>query len=532
MKHWAFTKHDKFNDEELLTGPKLFRDKYLTDDFTDRVMNQVIKTEIYPASKKKLSNTHGKGRSSRMSRTLLLGGTILVGGGIITSSIMMNPTTVSQPAISSTSKRLHIIPEEWKALDLLDAKKLGVIQQPNIEVSDQGYSLTLQEVVADPTRMVLNLRITDKSGKPVDEAMSMFDASQLQIQNKDGEVIGKGPSVKGWYSETEEGKSTQEYLLLTYTFPDGEPSDTVFIQGSVHKLVTDYKKGKSISGDWSFNYEADMTKAKKLSVTTELDESYTTPDGLNIEMERLVHTPAGVKIEFNTSLTDEASARTPEELRKELRVMYHFVNEKNEDLTRVNSPKGDGYLDKSFDYTVKKTDLLGKLHWTYYFTSLPYDSQPVTFVLGGYHIPIKSSDSITFNPQKLSLKPAIFKAQGDTLNINTMEITENADEPGLSGWMAISGTFTNNFTKDVWIAHDAQDNEYEVIWKGAYTVGEKIHFGETPEHSNQIHMIIKDLKKIPEKLTLTRIQTDKRYTNVKWSFKLPQIKRNEALSNQ
>lgn len=168
MKHWAFTKHDKFNDEELLTGPKLFSDKCLTDDFTDRVMNQVIKTEIYPASKTKLSNTHGKDRSSRMNRTLLLGGTILVGGGIITSSIMMNPTMVSQPVISSTSKRLHIIPEEWKALDLLDAKKLGVIQQPNIEVSDQGYSLTLQEVVADPTRMVLNLRITDKSGKPVD----------------------------------------------------------------------------------------------------------------------------------------------------------------------------------------------------------------------------------------------------------------------------------------------------------------------------------------------------------------------------
>jgi hypothetical protein len=532
MKKWAYTKHDKLADEDLLTGPQLFRDRHLTDHFTDRVMEQISKTEILPASSTKFTDASGMRRSRRMRRTLLWGSTVLVAGAIAASLFLFNPSVVPQSSLSSTPQRLLILPNEWTDLHLADAKKLGIIQQPNIEVSDQGYTLTLQEVVADPNRMVLNVRITDKAGKPVNEAMSMFDAHQLQLQNGDGETIGKVTSVVGWESKTAEGKFNQEYLLLTYTFPDEDPGDTVFIKGDIHELVTNHKKGKTVSGNWNFSYKADMTKANKLSVTTELKEAYTTPDGLNIEMKRLVHTPAGVKLVFTTSFTDEATTNTSKDLRKKLGVMYHIVAENGDDLTRVNSPKNGGYHDNTMDYTVKEIDTVGTMEWTYYFKNLPYDSQQITFVLDGYYVPVESNDSITFQPQELQQNPAAFKAQGDTLNVNAMTITETTDEPGISGWMSISGEFTNHYDNDEWLAHDTEGKEYKVIRRGAHTIGENVTFGETKEHANLIYLIVKDLQTLPEELTLTRTITDKKYTNVDWSFELPRIERNKDLKNQ
>lgn len=521
MKKWAYSKYKNSQNEDSLIHLKLYSEKHLTDDFTDRVMNQIHMTEILPASVTKTAGLAGIHRSRNRKRVLHWGSTTLAIGTLAALIFLIKPS-VLDTSLSSPPKTLLILSNEWEELHLLDAKKLGVIQQPNIAISDQGYTLTLQEVVADPTRMVINVRITDSTGKPVEDAMSMFDTGQLKITNEVGQVIGKGPSVIPWESKTATGEYNQEYLLLSYTFPVEQPGDTVLIQGNVHELVTDFKKGKSVSGDWSFSYEADMTKAHKLSVTTELEETYTTPDGLNIEMERLVHTPAGARLEFNTFLTDKAAARTPEELKNDLGVMYHFEDENGKEISIINS---------SLDGVYKKitTAQDGKLHWTYYFTNLPYDSEQLRFVLDGYFIPVQSNDSFTFRPKDLIKNPAVFKAQGDVLNLNNMKITETSYEPGTSAWIPISGKFINKFGKDVWIARDAQGKEYKVKRWGSYSDGENVIFGETGEHSNKVYLIVKDLNTMPEKLTLIRTLTDKKYTNVNWSFDLPRIERNKAL---
>lgn len=527
MKKWAYSKQDNLIEEDSLLIPKIYRDRHLSDDFTDRVMIQIQKTELLPSSVSKNGSLSGIHRSRRIKRVLQWGTTALAVGTVVALIFLLTPS-VSHTTLSSPPKSLLILPDEWTAHDLTDAKTLGVIQEPNIAINDQGYTLTLQEVIADPKRMMLNVRITDETGKSVPEAMYMFDYKQLQITNEDGTEIGRMRTSQPWGSETPTEKFNPEYILLTYDFPNEQPGDTVFVQGKVHTLVTDYKNNKNVSGDWSFNYKADMTKAYKLSVTTELNETYTTPDGLRIEMERIVHTPAGVSLEFMTSLSDKAAARTPEELRNELGVMFHFEDENGEALTSVNRPLDGGYIDKTFSYT-QKVDQSGNTHWTYNFTSLPYDSEPIRFVMDGYYIPIKSNDSLTFHPQELMKKSATFKAQGDILNLNHIKITETASQPGISAWMDISGKFTNKFGNDEWIARDTEGMEYKVNRFGGYTDGENVTFGETEDHANKVYLIVKDLQTIPEKLTLIRTMTDKKYTNVNWSFDLPRIERNKAL---
>lgn len=125
-----------------------------------------------------------------------------------------------------------------------------------------------------------------------------------------------------------------------------------------------------------------MTAAQALSVTTDLkDHVYKTPDGMKLEMDQVMHTPAGVTLKFNTSLTGEAASLISANLNNALGLMFHFEDEKGEEVSRINRYKSGYITDTSFGYTVRSTEQAGKLHWTYYFKSLPYDSRQVRFIL-------------------------------------------------------------------------------------------------------------------------------------------------------
>lgn len=130
---------------------------------------------------------------------------------------------------------------------------------------------------------------------------------------------------------------------------------------------------------------------------------------------------------------------------------------------------------------------------------------------------------MTFHPHELNEKPAVFSAQGDVLKVNKMEIKEIKDEPGISGWMSVSGEFTNRFANDKWVALDGKGKEYKVIFRGGFTMDETVTFGETGNHVNEAYLIAKGMTELPEELIARRVITDKRFTDVNWSFALPKI---------
>lgn len=509
---------------EQLANIPLFSDGSLPANFTDRVMEEIRITAINSASEKKLSDVSGMQRSRKRTKALQWGSAAAV-AAVASSLLFLNPAAPEEPILPVPAQSLRTVPDQWGAMDLQEAWTLGLIQQPGIQIHDQGYTLFLQEVVADPVRTVLNIRITDSRGIPAKDAMSSFDFSQLQLLNEAGRSIGQLKGVYPVEKKSSDGEFLQESMLLTYIFPDEDPGDQVLIQGNVHELTEESQTSKTLTGEWSFSYEADLTKAKQLSVTEDLDHKYSSPDGLHIEMEQLVHTPAGIRLDFTTSLTDESAVQIPMGFSDDFGVMYHFETDNGEELTRVNSSRDGGYLDKSFGYTMKASGQDHKVHWSYYFAELSDDhAEPIRFVLDGYYYPVESSDALTFRPQDLKNKPAVWSAQGDVLNVNDMKITEIPDEPGLSGWMSVSGEFANKFYKDKWVAIDDQGREHEVIFRGSFTDGVRgASFGETEDHANEAYFIAKNMTELPEELTLIRTVTHKRFTGMDWSFELPEI---------
>lgn len=519
MKKWDYRAHDNAADEDMQMASPLLESRQIDGDFTERVMEQIRRTELLPASAETMTDytgNHGH-RRRRLRHMALYGGLAAVLVAVAVTLFLLPVMTVPQQVQTSKSQRLLIVPSEWRDLQLLEAKKAGAVKLPDIEITDQGYTLTLQEVVADPNRMILNLRITDAQGLPAEEMMSMFNIRQLELLNDSGEVIGNLQSINNMGTQLPNDKYRMEYLLLTYYFKDGVPGDTVTVKGNVRELMKDSKKNETLTGDWSFSYAADMRAARSQTVTTALDHySYTTPQGLEITMDKITHSPAGVKFELNTLVTDELMSRIPENSRlTDLGMVFHFEDAKG---NIVGEPLNSKY---SGEYKLNWEGQDRQLHWTYQFNELPYLNEPVTFVLDSFSFPVESNDSLTFKPANLHSAPAVFTAQGDILNVNNIKITETQKFPGLAAWLAISGEFSNRFDKDVWTARDQDGKTYEVIRNGSYNDGDRVTFGQLDERTNLIYLIVKGMNVLPKELTLIRTVTDKSFKDMDWSFTLP-----------
>ncbi|AIQ29609.1 hypothetical protein P40081_16665 [Paenibacillus sp. FSL P4-0081] len=516
MKKSDYRTHDNVADEEMLMSLSGYDDHQMDEDFTGRVMEQIRQTEVLPVSNGSMAGYTSNHGRRRFRRNVLWAGLGTAAIALAVLLFLLPDLSALQQIQSSKSQRLLILPSEWSDHHLLEAKKAGVVKLPDIEVTDQGYTLTLQEVVADPNRMILNLRITDAKGQPDEEMMSMFDITQLQLRNEEGLEIGDLQGINHMSTKLGPDKFRIEYLLLTYYFKGEQPGDTVFIEGKVHELMLKYKTNDRISGNWSFSYAADMTTANALTVNTDLSKySYTTPQGLEILMKGITHSPAGAKIEFSTLLKDELASQVPENRRVNLGVRYHFENAKGQIVGSLINSKYGGMSE------INRVGHDLQLNWSYYLTELPYLSEPIYFVLDGFSIPVESDDSLTFNPALLKTKPAVFAAEGDILNVNNIKITETQTLPGLSAWMAVSGKFSNEFDMDKWMARDGNGTEYDVIRWGSYREGDLVTFGQSSGNSDLVYLIVDGMKSIPKELTLIRTVTDKLFNDADWSFELP-----------
>ncbi|WP_274652822.1 DUF4179 domain-containing protein [Paenibacillus humicola] len=58
-------------------------------------------------------------------------------------------------------------------IGLLRAQELGFVQYPNIKVKDKGYTVQINEAVADPTRVVMALQLYGPDGNAAKELLQL-----------------------------------------------------------------------------------------------------------------------------------------------------------------------------------------------------------------------------------------------------------------------------------------------------------------------------------------------------------------------
>jgi hypothetical protein len=491
--------HDKCLSDQQMWKDALFMDKGLPDEFTMSVMHALDGVSVEPLPDE-LEVT------GRLRRRSFFGkkGWISVASVLLVCGLLL---LYAQPTIANLVRTLFTA-DSTTDIGLLEAQQLGVVQNPKVKVSNKGFTLEINEVVVDATRLVLAIKLTDQEGRPLTDMLG--DWSKLKVTDRNGKEVAWLRSMGG----------SPNFDKLTYIFPKEVPTDILIVEGQFDEIGNSLKNIPYTKGDWSFRFEVDMTKANELKLTDLLNEQYTTPDGLHIEMEKLVRTSSGVRLELNTSLNGEAAQLSLGDLMEKQFLSYHFEDEQGNEISSVNSqkvPHTDSMIAQSF-YVDEQT---GHLHWTFTFLYLPYDRQTIRFVLDGYSIPVASESSVTFHPTDLASSPLIFRDQGDAIKLLDMKVDQDpgSQQPEKVGIIEIYARYTNMVRWDEWVARDEQGHEYNVSFRGGYSGG------EIKEAGGDASYILQGMTELPEQVTLIRKVTDRLYTNVKWSFELPKGKK-------
>lgn len=428
---------------------------------------------------------------------------------------------VSVFAVPSLAERIRsLFARDHVDIGLLRAQEHGLVHRPNIKVKDKGYTVKVDEAVADPTRVVMALQLFGPDGQHDRDSLTFSPENQVTIKDDEGRIVG---------SMYDMGLTNDFYYMVAF-FPEPLQTDSITLEGRLTQLGNEIQKIPVTHGDWSFQFSIDMKEARKKTKVTPFEGSYTSPDGMTIRLKRLTQMVQGVRLELETELSEEALSRSPGELWEKQILKFHFEDADGNEIHSVNSKKAPR-MDSLMSHSKMPGNKPGLMQWSFIFLYLPYD-QSYRFVFDGYSIAETDGTWVEFEPAKLIDHPVTFQSLGDEIILRKFTIEYPPDTNGKvpEGALHVNGNLRNEHSFSEYIMLDADGKEYAVTKRGGSGgVGsgwkdQKITLsGSRPELFYQFRMA--QLQTIPAKLILKRTVVDRLYSNVDWTLPGPVLRK-------
>lgn len=171
----------------------------------------------------------------------------------------------------------------------------GFAEPVNLEVTDQGITLKVKEVVNDVFRLSIVYGL-EKDGKPLDtnllfENFTPTDPEQDSYVNEYMFTDENGKELNLSRKWRPVGNDLMLYLSLDEVAPGKEVKSLADIP---NKLFVDFNVtliGKT-SGKWHLNVPIDLAKAKAASAIIPLNKRYESPFGFSLDFLQLRHGPS------------------------------------------------------------------------------------------------------------------------------------------------------------------------------------------------------------------------------------------------
>ncbi|QDX91826.1 DUF4179 domain-containing protein [Brevibacillus laterosporus] len=411
--------------------------------------------------------------------------------------------------------------------ELQYAAQEGFSQKVNASVTDQGYTVEIKEILADPMRIVAVYSIKDQQNNFIHP--DKLDISKVEVTDLKGNVI-KETRMYGM------DRNDEKYGYLTLKNP-GETKE--------QKLLLQFEGDQidSVKGNWSLKIPFDLEKSITASKVLPMNETYTTPQGLQINLNSIMYSPTAARVEYETKWTEEAKKRLVQESKQvkgkiasaapyvrydDYKLNYHVENEKGEevkDLTReIATPS-------------KTIDQYGHSIRKYGFAPLSPDHQ-YTLVLDSLVKTEPYKLDISFEPKQLADKPARVDKDGKTIEIKSVTFDEPLNEASpkdekhatITLDVYVKGVSYINIGDTIIVDDDTDKIINRFGWtikdeKGKIyedTGGNFKMIGKDEQGRNHIRMKLQsyEMKEFPQKLSLTSELAEKRY-DLNWRVPLP-----------
>ena len=415
--------------------------------------------------------------------------------------------------------------------ELQNAAEEGFSQKVNASVTDQGYTLEIKEILADPMRIVAVYSVKDQQNNVIHP--DKIDLGNVEVTDLKGNPFKRVSSELFTLGYDDDS----QYGYITLKNPVLEKQQKLLLQVKGREIA-------SVKGDWSLQIPFDLEKSITASKVLPMNGTYTTPQGLQINLNSVMYSPTAARVEYETKWTEEAKKRLVQESKQvkgkiasappyvrydDYKLNFHVENEKGEKIKDLNkeiaTPRK--YLDK-YGHSIRK----------YGFAPLFPDHQ-YTLVLDSLVKTEPYKLDISFEPKQLGDKPVRVDQDGKTLEIKSVTFDKPQNEASPKDEKHATITL-EAYVKDIvqipttilvdddtdkiinhfdWTIKDEKGKTYNV------TGGDFKMLGKDEQGRNHIRIKLQsyEMKELPQKISLTSELAEKSY-DLDWRVPLPMPK--------
>lgn len=386
---------EKLNEEQKLLKETL-QTPVLPDDFASTILAQLEPYEKQP-------------KKPAWKRRMLFAAGVVLAFGL---------STTLNPSFAKWVGGLFATDQVDEGLKM--ASNAGMAERVNREVTDQGLTLKVEDVVADSSRVALSYQIVNKKGKIQDSYIELADSNnEIFASDQNGKRL-EGVGI-GW-------QDGSEYGLIEFSLREQEDLEEVNVKFDLVEL-------NGVQGHWELEVPVDLKERNKFTTTLSLNGVATSMNGVNINMKEVRFAPSSSELLYETSYTKEELAKVEEKIKhleekfgEEIAnsftnygtaIQYHIENVEKKAVYHHNSfLEGKGHPSDSGVLQGSGADMgkIGQVAWNESFVPQKEDGK-LTFVLDGVVKTVPSDFSIKINPKELKNRPVSFEYEGNFLTI-------------------------------------------------------------------------------------------------------------------
>lgn len=459
--------------------------------------------EIPPAPPRMRRNTHWKRAVVAACAVIFLG---------IAAGTFISPAFAAY--VSSFIDRIG------GELGLKRAAEQGYGIPVNQTVTDQGITLRIKDIVADPARLVISYVLEDETGAVLPNLfVPAYDGNRVYLTDEAGTMINESPDV---FSQ---GTGYADYMFMLKK----PPNHLV-----VHFELASLKPASDKQGSWKLDIPVDLTKSMQASAYIPIEESYSSSYGIDFTLEEVTYGPSATRFTLATRQTPEEKKRV-EEITEQIvgpnkdkdsislgsySLQYHIEDKDGRIVAGQEDPLPSEnrhvYFTPGYS-SPPESD--GDDTWRWYGAIVPSEKpEELWFVLESIEKTEPADFSIAFRPSDLAKAPVTKSYEAASSAFTITKMAQGTDpETNEPVWLiTLSGELLeSDFPK--WRLQDESGHIYDL--QTDYSVS-SISGNEDGAVLDQT-LVLKGLSSLPEKLTLSMLTIQKRYSDVNWKVAIP-----------
>ncbi|MGF9906559.1 DUF4179 domain-containing protein [Brevibacillus porteri] len=426
----------------------------------------------------------------------------------IASAVVLGLLGTMQVSPSFAAYVKSIFAQDGFEEGLQQAARQGFSETSNLSVTDQGITLEVKEIIADPAQVMVALMIKqsdDKQLLPTYPTATNAESNAVELLDAKGAVISDewGTTFKDnvGFIRFILGKKGQEPLPKTL---------------SMH-----FDKIGDRKGNWKLQVPVTMAKTTAATTVLPVNQTQVTKHGLKMTLHQIVNTPTTTRIELETQWTEAAKKQLEEEAKKltgkttdpdyapflpyqQYKLGYYYEG--------ADGSKGEEWLIERSH----AIDRYGHFRWIMDDDPLP-KGKAKTLVINSFHKAIPYDMSVTFRTDELKKKPVIKQVGEDIFTVKGIKLAKDefSEKQQIEMEVEVLSKDISDIYLPWWVAQDGQGTTYRarrstqstgpVDQSGRERVTYKFWIVDSKSWKED------EIDKLPEKLTLRLDAVQKKY---------------------